>query len=354
MAIMKAVLGLEDGTHVTGTGFGVEGETSGELVFTTQMTGYMEALTDPSYYGQILLFTYPLIGNYGVDLKNFQAKTPWALGAIAREICSNPSTGIPMVRYFEENGLLGMQGVDTRSLTIKTRVMGTLRAALVIGDDNGEYAVECAKKVPPLSDEDLIPAVSCKEPYRVEGRGRKIAVIDLGIKKNMVISLRKRDADVYLFPHDSTSGEIMGCDPDALFISNGPGDPVHATKAIQCVKDLAGSLPIFGICMGNQVCGLALGGETYKMKFGHRGTNQPVRTIDGKIFITTQNHGYAVAADTLPEGCRVSFSNVNDGTVEGFEDPHLDLTTVQFHPEAHGGPRDTESYFFDSMFRRLA
>jgi carbamoyl-phosphate synthase small subunit len=354
MEIMKAVLGLEDGTYVQGTGFGVEGESSGELVFTTQMTGYMEALTDPSYYGQILLFTYPLIGNYGVDVKNFQAKKTWALGAIAREICSTPSTGIPMLRYFEDNGLLGMQGVDTRMITIKTRVMGTLRAALVVGDDNGEYAVGCAKKTPSLSDEDLIPAVSCREPYRVEGRGKKIAVIDLGIKKNMVTSLRKRDADVYLYPHDATPGDIMECKPDALFISNGPGDPVHAVHAIRCVQELAGSLPIFGICMGNQVCGIALGGKTYKMKFGHRGTNQPVRTIDGKIFITTQNHGYAVAADTLPEGCRISFSNVNDGTVEGFEDRHLDLTTVQFHPEAHGGPRDTESYFFDSMFRRLA
>jgi carbamoyl-phosphate synthase small subunit len=352
--IMKAVLGLEDGTYVVGRGFGGEGECRGELVFTTQMTGYMEALTDPSYFGQILLFTYPLIGNYGVDLKNFQAKKTWALGCIAREICPAPSTGIPMLRYFEENGLLGMSGVDTRMLTIKTRVMGTLRASLIVGDDNGDYAVECAKQTPQLSDEELIPAVSCREPYHVEGKGKKIAVIDLGIKKNMVISLRKRDADVFIFPHNATVDDICSCDPDALFISNGPGDPQHAVDAVRCVKEIAGTLPIFGICMGNQVCGLALGGKTYKMKFGHRGTNQPVRFTDGRIFITTQNHGYAVAADTLPEGCHVSFSNVNDGTLEGFEDPYLGLTTVQFHPEAHGGPRDTESYFFDSMFRRLS
>ena len=351
---MKAVLGLEDGTYVVGEGFGIEGECRGELVFSTQMTGYIEALTDPSYHGQILLFTYPMIGNYGVDLQNFQALHPWALGCIAREICASPSTGIPMIRYFEENELLGMQGVDTRMLTIKTRVMGTLRAAMVIGDDNGEYAVERAKSAPQISDEDLIPLVSCKEPYRVRGRGRRVAVIDLGIKKNMVISLRKRDADVYIYPYNARPDEILSCRPDALFISNGPGDPVHATDAIRCVKNLAGTLPVFGICMGNQVCGLALGGETYKLKFGHRGTNQPVRNLDGRIFITTQNHGYAVAADTLPAGCHVSFVNVNDGTLEGFTDPDLGITTVQFHPEAHGGPRDTEAFFFDAMFRRIS
>ncbi|MDD1719226.1 MAG: glutamine-hydrolyzing carbamoyl-phosphate synthase small subunit [Methanoregulaceae archaeon] len=351
---MKAVLGLEDGTFVTGEGFGVEGETAGELVFSTQMTGYMEALTDASYHGQILMFTYPLIGNYGVDEQNFQAKKVWALGCIAREICRAPAGSPPVSRFFEEHGLLGLEGVDTRMLTIRTRVMGTMRACLVTGDDNGEYAVDRAKSIPSISDADLIPAVSCREPYHVQGSGSRIAVIDLGIKKNMVISLRKRNGDIYVFPHDVTSGEIMACRPDALFISNGPGDPIHAEAAVRCVKDLAGELPIFGICMGNQVCGLALGGTTYKLKFGHRGTNQPVRNLEGKIFITTQNHGFAVAADSLPEGSRVSFSNVNDGTVEGFEDRDLGITCVQFHPEAHGGPRDTECHFFDEMFRRIS
>jgi carbamoyl-phosphate synthase small subunit len=350
---MKAVLGLEDGTYTVGEGFGVAGESAGELVFSTQMTGYMEALTDPSYNGQILMFTFPMIGNYGVDEKNFQAKRVWALGAVMREFCRAPAAMPRLDRFFEEQGLLGLAGVDTRQLTIKTRVMGTLRAALVTGDDNGEYAVAKAQSVSQISDKELIPAVSCSSPYHVEGKGKRIAIIDLGIKKNMVISLRKRDADVWVFPYNSSPTDLTGCDPDAVFISNGPGDPVHAREAIRCVRDLAGTLPIFGICMGNQVCGIALGGETYKMKFGHRGTNQPVRNLDGQIFITTQNHGFAVAADTLPEGARVSFTNVNDGTVEGFEDPHLGITTVQFHPEAHGGPRDTESHFFDSMFRRI-
>ncbi len=354
MEIMKAVLGLEDGTCVTGEGFGVEGECSGELVFSTQMGGYMEALTDPSYHGQILMFTFPTIGNYGVDRDNFQAPIVWALGCVAREICRDPEHLPVLAEYFEENGLLGIEGVDTRMLTIKTRVQGTLRAALVVGDDRPEKAIERARTVPPISDKELISAVSCKEPYHIPGKGKRIAALDLGMKKNMVVSLRHRDADLHVFPHTTAPDQVMACKPDALFISNGPGDPVHARDAIRCVKELAGTIPIFGICMGNQICGLGLGGETYKMKFGHRGTNQPVRYKDGSIYITTQNHGFAVATETLPEGCTMLYSNVNDGTLEGFEDPYLEITCVQFHPEAHGGPRDTEIPFFDTMFRRLA
>ena len=350
---MKAVLGLEDGTFVPGVGFGAEGECAGELVFTTQMSGYMEALTDPSYHGQILMFTFPTIGNYGVDHQNFQHPRVWAGGCIAREICAIPETGQSVSDYFADCGLPGIQGVDTRMLTIKTRVQGTLRAALVVGDDDGEYAVTCARNVPPISDCDLIPAVSCTRPYHLEGSGKRIAVLDLGIKKNMILSLQARNADIHVFPHDTTPDQVAACRPDALFISNGPGDPVHATHAIRCVSELAGTLPIYGICMGIQVCGLALGGNTYKMRFGHRGSNQPVRYKDGSIYITTQNHGFAVAADSLPEGCRVLYANVNDGSLEGFENEYLDITCVQFHPEAHGGPRDTEIPFFDTMFRRL-
>ncbi len=353
MEIMKAVLGLEDGTYVTGEGFGVEGECSGELVFSTQMTGYMEALTDPSYHGQILMFTFPAIGNYGVDRKNFQAPRVWARGCVVRGLCAAPESRPAISDYFTESGLLGIQGVDTRMLTIRTRLQGTMRAALIVGSDDSGQAVDMARKVPPISRQTLIPDVSCREPYHVPGEGRRIAVIDLGIKKNMIISLRKRDADIYVFPHDAAPDQLQSCRPDAVFISNGPGDPVHATHAIRCVRELAGTVPIYGICMGNQVCGLGLGGQTYKMKFGHRGTNQPVRYKDGSIYITTQNHGFALAADSLPEGSSVLYANVNDGTLEGFEDPYLDITCVQFHPEAHGGPMDTEIPFFDTMFRRL-
>jgi carbamoyl-phosphate synthase small subunit len=260
----------------------------------------------------------------------------------------------PTIRtYFEEHGLLGMTGVDTRALTIKARVYGTMRAALVVGSDDGAYAVGLAKRTPTICDIIPIPEVSCKEPYHIPGSGKRIAVIDLGIKKNMLLSLSKRNGDLYVFPYNATADQVRACKPDALFISNGPGDPKQAPDAIKCIQDLLGELPIFGICMGNQVSALALGGDTYKLKFGHRGANQPVRFKDGRIFITTQNHGFAVDAESLPEGCEVTYTNVNDGTVEGFENQDLCLTTVQFHPEAHGGPRDTEAHFFDALFRRL-
>ncbi|PKL68531.1 MAG: carbamoyl phosphate synthase small subunit [Methanomicrobiales archaeon HGW-Methanomicrobiales-1] len=351
---MKAVLGLEDGQFFIGEGFGVEGECSGELVFNTQMTGYMESLTDPSYFGQILMFTFPQIGNYGVDTQNFQNEKVCALGCIAKEICEKPAASPSIRSYFEENHLLGMSGVDTRALTIKTRVHGTMRAALVVGSDDGDYAVSLAKRTPQITDIVPIPEVSCKQPYRIEGKGKRIAVIDLGIKKNMITSLAKRGGDIHVFPHDVTSEQVLACKPDALFVSNGPGDPKQATHAIRCIRELLGQLPIFGICMGNQVSALAIGGDTYKLKFGHRGANQPVRFKDGRIFITTQNHGFAVDEDSLPEGCKITYTNVNDGTVEGFENKDLKLTTVQFHPEAHGGPRDTEAHFFDALYRGIS
>lgn len=354
MEMMKAVLGLEDGQYVVGEGFGVEGECAGELVFNTQMTGYMESLTDPSYFGQILMFTFPLIGNYGVDRKNFQNPHVCAMGCITKEICEKPASTPSIRSFFEEERLLGLTGIDTRALTIKIRVHGTMRASLVVGSDDGMYAVNMAKKAPDISDITPIPQVSCKKHYHIPGKGKRIAIIDLGIKKNMVVSLSRRGGDLHIFPHNVTSKKILACKPDALFISNGPGDPKQAKSAIRCVKDLLGELPIFGICMGNQISALALGGDTYKLKFGHRGANQPVRYKNGQIFITTQNHGFAVDGESLPEGCKVSYTNVNDGTVEGFDNDDLNLTCVQFHPEAHGGPRDTEAHFFDSLYRRIS
>jgi carbamoyl-phosphate synthase small subunit len=354
MEMMKAVLGLEDGQYVVGEGFGVEGECAGELVFNTQMTGYMESLTDPSYFGQILMFTFPLIGNYGVDRKNFQNPHVCAMGCITKEICEKPASTPSIRSFFEEERLLGLTGIDTRALTIKIRVHGTMRASLVVGSDDGMYAVNMAKKAPDISDITPIPQVSCKKHYHIQGKGKRIAIIDLGIKKNMVVSLSRRGGDLHIFPHNVTSKKILACKPDALFISNGPGDPKQAKSAIRCVKDLLGELPIFGICMGNQISALALGGDTYKLKFGHRGANQPVRYKNGQIFITTQNHGFAVDGESLPEGCKISYTNVNDGTVEGFDNDDLNLTCVQFHPEAHGGPRDTEAHFFDSLYRSIS
>ncbi len=351
---MKAVLGLEDGQFVVGDGFGVEGESSGELVFNTLMTGYMEALSDPSYYGQILMFTFPTIGNYGVDIQNMQSQGVKVRGAVCREICEAPDMKPTIREYFEQKKILGISGVDTRSLTIKTRVKGTLRAALVVGSDDGEYAVKLAQEAPSISDCDPIPEVSCNAPYRIPGKGKRVAIIDLGLKTNMLTSLSKRKGDMYIFPYNAVPEDIFNIEPDCLFITNGPGDPKRATRTIDTVKKCIGELPIFGICMGNQIAALALGGETYKLKFGHRGSNQPVRYQDGRIFITTQNHGFAVDGDSLPEGCDVTFINANDGTVEGFENEDLKINCVQFHPEAHAGPMDTECHYFDGVFRRIS
>ena len=351
---MKAALGLEDGRYFIGEGFGVEGETCGELVFSTQMSGYMEALTDPSYHGQMLLFTYPLIGNYGVDRENFQSSRVWASGCVVHELCTQPAGPSTLSSFYEEEGLHGISGVDTRHLTISIREQGTVRAGLIVGSGDGEAAVRLARSAPEITRQSLIPGVSCPAPYHLPGSGPRVAVLDLGIKSNMIKSLQKRKADLHIFPHDTPADILLASRPDALFISNGPGDPMQATATISAVRDLIGQIPVFGICMGNQICSLALGGTTRKMKFGHRGANQPVRYKDGRIAISSQNHGFVVEEETLPEGCEVTFVNCNDGTLEGFEDAHLDIHCVQFHPEAHAGPHDTEMMFVDSMMRRIA
>ncbi|RPJ51841.1 MAG: carbamoyl phosphate synthase small subunit, partial [Methanobacteriota archaeon] len=247
---MKAVLGLEDGTHVVGEGFGVEGCATGELVFTTQMTGYMEALTDPSYHGQILMFTYPLIGNYGVDVQNAQSSRVWAAGCVVRELCASPARKPLFARYFEEQGLSGIAGVDTRALTIRLRECGTMRSCLLVGSSDAEEAIQRARQLPPITGIDLIPGVTTRAPYRIPGPGKRIAVIDLGIKRNMITSLQDRGADLTVFPADATDRDVLASEPQALFISNGPGDTKRATAAIECVRSCIGELPIFGICMG--------------------------------------------------------------------------------------------------------
>lgn len=350
---MKAVLGLEDGRYFFGEGFGIEGKTGGELVFTTQMTGYMEALTDPSYHGQILLFTYPLIGNYGVDRENFQNPLVWAGGCVIHELCRRPPQYSSLESFFEENNLLGISGIDTRHLTISIREQGAIRAALLTGSDDGEAAVRMARDTPDITARSLIPDVSCKAPWHIPGNGPRVAVLDLGIKSSMLKSLRARDGDIHIFPYNTQPDEILACRPNGLFISNGPGDPEKAVDTVRTVRDLIGQLPVFGICMGNQICGLALGGRCEKMKFGHRGANQPVKHLDGSVFITSQNHGFMVTPDSLPEGCSVTHVNCNDGTLEGFENRDLNICCVQFHPEAHAGPHDTERPYFDLMFRRM-
>ncbi len=352
---MKAVLGLEDGTFVKGQGLGVEGIVQGELVFTTQYTGYEEALTDPSYKGQILMFTYPLIGNYGISGETFQSDNMQAEGLVVREACSNPShhkSTRSIYEFLKDEGKSGIMGIDTRMLTIKTRERGTMKAAIAVGNDDGDEAVRLAREQPDIGGLDLIGKVTCKEPYLVKGNegAGNIVLMDFGVKRNIVRSLNKRGINVTVVPATTRVKDVLKYEPDAILLSNGPGDPQQATNGISVVKELAGQLPIFGICLGHQIISLALGGETYKMKFGHRGANQPVKDSKrGIVYITSQNHGYATDEKSLDENVSVTQFNANDGTVEGLEHKKLQIMSVQYHPEAHPGPLDTEKIFFDRV-----
>ncbi len=353
---MKAVLGLEDGTFVKGEGLGVEGIVQGELVFTTQYTGYEEALTDPSYKGQILMFTYPLIGNYGISGETFQSDCMQAEGLVVREACDHPShhkSKRSIYEFLRDEGKSGIMGIDTRMLTIKTRERGTMKAAVIVGDDNGEEAVRLAREQPDIGSLDLVGRVTCKEPYQVkghEGEGN-IVLMDFGVKRNIIKSLNNRGINVTVVPASTKVKDILKYEPDAILLSNGPGDPQQAANGIEVVKELVGQLPIFGICLGHQIIALALGGETYKMKFGHRGANQPVKDLKrGNVYITSQNHGYAVNESSVDEKeVHITQLNTNDGTVEGLEHKTLDIISVQYHPEAHPGPLDTEKMFFDRV-----
>ncbi len=351
MTEMDAYLALEDGTVVEGQGHGVAGEVQGELVFTTQYTGYEESLTDPSYEFQLLMFTYPLIGNYGVDPEVFQSDGIKAEACIAREFSTDPDD---VLQWFRDEEIPAMSGVDTRALTIKTREHGAMNAGLVVGEDvSEERAVELAEDCPPISSKDLGARVTVSERQRLEGYGGsdvEVALIDCGCKKNIIESLRQRSIDVVRMPYDSTSGDVRDVDPDAVFVSNGPGDPAQYTDAVDVVDEFTGELPVAGVCLGAQVVGRAFDAETYKLKFGHRGANQPVKDLeDDVVHITAQNHGFAVDEDTLGSDLEVTEINANDGTSEAVRSDYLKVEARQYHPEAHSGPRDTEEEFFDGV-----
>lgn len=316
--IMKAVLGLEDGTIITGTGFGVEGSVSGELVVTLVSTGYMEALSDPSVSGQLLMFGYPLIGNYGANKAQLQHDKVHAAGTIVREVCVHPKHQPTLGEFYDENDLVGIEGVDTRMLTIKLREQGVMRAALISGSDDGYKAVSMAQSAPIQETRDLIPGVTCQAPYHIQGKGKKIAVLDLGCRKSILTSLKNRGADIFVYPYGTPADVILANKPNALLVTNGPGYPFAAQKAISCVKDILGTIPVQGICMGSEIIAAALGGQVEKLKLGHRGASQPVKFSDGTVAVTFQSHGYAVVANSLPEGCEINCINANDGTVEGF------------------------------------
>lgn len=358
---MKALLILEDGTIIFGKGFGAEKEAYGEVVFCTGMTGYEEALTDPSYNGQILIMTYPLIGNYGVSESSFESDRVQVEGFVVREVCRSPSHHRPIKTVHEllqSSKIPGIEDIDTRALTIKIRRYGVMKGALITYTNNPpdiDEVLAKARNQPSTSEIDLVAEVTAKNVKRLDVKGRyEVVLIDCGVKRSIIRSLLKRGVNVTVVPARTSYGEIMDYDPDGVVISNGPGDPAFIKYVIETVKKLLGKLPIQGICLGHQLLALAAGAKTYKMKFGHRGANHPVKDLSsGRIYITSQNHGFAVVPSSLEgTGFQISSINANDGTIEGLIHRELPIVSTQYHPEGHMGPRDTE-YMFDLFAKWL-
>lgn len=341
----KGYLILQDGQVFEGVRFGAETDTVGELVFTTGMCGYVETLTDPSYAGQIVMQTYPLIGNYGIIREDFEGAC-CVKGYVVREYCDTPSnfrTDCDLDAYLKEQSVPGLCGVDTRELTRIIREHGVMNAAI---------CDEIPADLTPIKTyaiTGVVEAVSCKEPtvHPAEGEERfRVSLLGYGAKRNIVRELQKRGCTVTVLPASTSAEDVLAADPDGIMLSNGPGDPAENVYQIEQIRKLLGRVPMFGICLGHQLTALAVGGSTYKLKYGHRGVNQPVRDVEGvRTYITSQNHGYAVDSDTVKLG-KVRFVNANDGTCEGIDYPELKAFTVQFHPEACTGPKDT-SFLFD-------
>ena len=398
-----AYLILADGTVFKGKSIGETGTTIGETVFTTGMTGYLETLTDPSYYGQIVTQTFPLIGNYGVIPEDFESKKSWARGYIVRELCDDPSNfrcGSTLNDFLKKQGIIGICGIDTRALTKKLRESGVMNGMIASGENAQnlnpdellekirEYMITDAVKsvqssgVNGVEDspyasskESATPSTGATPPYPQTNhtdsglltQSRKVVLFDFGAKANIERELEKRGCSVTVVPYDTTAEQVIACAPDGVMLSNGPGDPAENVGVISEISKLcdwnkkcaasgeaAGKLiPIFGICLGHQMLALARGAKTSKLKYGHRGGNHPVKDLEtGRVYITSQNHGYAVEAASLPSGAHESFVNGNDGTCEGIEYTDIPAFSVQFHPEACGGPHDT-NFLFDKFFELM-
>ena len=346
---MKAKLILENGSIFQGEAFGYLKDSVGEVVFNTGMTGYEEILTDPSYYGQIVTMTYPLIGNYGINLEDMESSKPKVKGFIVREACSYSSnfrSELELCDYLKTNKIVGLSGIDTRALTKMLRTNGTMKGIITI--ENLDFAA-VEDKIKSFSNKNAVSEVSTEEKYIV-GEGKKnIAILDFGIKKSMVKAFADRGCKVTVFPANTKAEDVLEIDPDLIFLSNGPGDPDDLTSEIENIKKLIGKKPITGICLGHQLLALALGGSTAKLKFGHRGCNHPVRDLaGGRVHITSQNHGYYV--NKLPEGMEITHVSLNDGTIEGMKHKSLPIFSIQFHPEACPGPEDN-NYIFDEFMK---
>ncbi len=385
---MDALLALEDGTIFRGESFGAPASQAGEICFNTSMTGYQEVLTDPSYRGQIVAMTYPLIGNYGINTLDVESGAPQVRGFVIEELsplASNWRSQETLHNYLSRHGIPGIQGIDTRALTRRLRTSGAMRAAIVAGSVTKAEAVRLAREVP-YEGVDFVQEVTTPDSYRwdadsrlsrrwvlassvekdgveQDGQGnvsealppatRRIIAYDFGLKTNILRSLRRNGFAVEVVPARTPAAEVLAREPEGVFLSNGPGDPAALGYAHEAVRKLMGKTPLFGICLGHQILALALGGKTFKLKFGHRGANQPVKDLrSGKVAITSQNHGYAVDPDSLPPEVEVTHVNLNDGTVAGLRHRELPAFSVQYHPEASPGPHDA-GYFFAEFAKEV-
>ncbi|MDO4330593.1 MAG: carbamoyl phosphate synthase small subunit [Lachnospiraceae bacterium] len=353
---MKAYLILEDGTVFTGISIGSAREVISEIVFNTSMTGYLEVLTDPSYAGQAVVMTYPLIGNYGICHEDMESLKPWPDGYIVRELSRIPSnfrSEDTIQHFLEKHDIPGICGIDTRALTKILREKGTMNGMIT----TKEYAdlSQPISRMKAYRVKGVVMATTTKEKYVLPGVGKRVALLDLGAKKNIARSLHERGCQVTVYPADTTAEEILAADPDGIMLSNGPGDPSENVEIIKEIRKLYESdVPIFAICLGHQLMALATGASTYKLKYGHRGGNHPVKDLEtGRVYISSQNHGYAVDAATLdPKVAEAAFVNVNDGTNEGLKYIGKNIFTVQYHPEACPGPLDS-GYLFDRFLKMM-
>jgi len=368
----KAVLAIEDGSIFEGIGFGSEGETFGEIVFNTSLTGYQEIITDPSYNGQIVVMTYPEIGNYGINSEDAESKQPVVKGLVVKEYWPSPSnwrSSESLSDYMEKYNIIGIYGIDTRQLTKQIRTLGAQRSLISTTDFDKKSLIKKVKDSPGIIGRDLVTEVSCKKSYSwnkgaenwlSSGRATKkikkkynVVAYDFGIKTNILRNLTDLGCKLTVVPSKTDPKEILAMNPDGIFLSNGPGDPEGVDYAIKNVKRLIGKKPIFGICLGHQIISLALGAKTFKLKFGHRGGNQPVKNLKtGKVEITSQNHSFAVDPESLNENVEITHINLNDQTVEGLKHKEFPVFSVQYHPESSPGPHDS-SYLFDDFINLM-
>lgn len=355
----KAILVLEDGREFTGISFGADGEAFGEMVFNTSMSGYQEILTDPSYAGQIVAMTYPLIGNYGTNADDVESRRPWAEGFVVREasrIASNFRSTMSLQDYLKANNIVGIEHIDTRALVRHIRDKGAMRAGLST-ISNAVELLEKVRSAPEMANRELATAVTVDANYEYPATGDQkyhVVAYDFGVKTNSLRELAKFGCRITVVPTDTPAEEVLALNPDGIFLSNGPGDPASMQSVVSEVKKLTESrTPMFGICLGHQLIGSAFGGSTYKLKFGHRGGNQPIKDLTtGKIEITAHNHGFAVDADSLPADVEVTHINLNDHTVAGLRHKTLPVFSVQYHPESAPGPHDSE-YLFERFIELL-